>query len=56
MTDLANTRDAIIATRVPRKLADQIDALAQREMISRSDFVRRELLLAARAADREPAA
>jgi hypothetical protein len=54
MTELANTRDAYITVRVPRRLVDQLDRLAERELISRSDFVRRELLLAARAADREP--
>src|SRR6266542_4436587 len=50
----ANSRDAFITVRVPRRLVDQLDRLAERELISRSDFVRRELLLAARAADREP--
>jgi metal-responsive CopG/Arc/MetJ family transcriptional regulator len=53
MTELANSRDAFITVRVPRRLVDQLDHLAERELISRSDFVRRELLLAARAADRE---
>jgi GAF domain len=49
-----SSRDAYITVRVPRRLVDQLDRLAQRELISRSDYVRRELLLAARAADREP--
>ncbi len=41
MTELANNRDAYITVRVPRRLVDQLDRLAQRELISRSDFVRR---------------
>jgi metal-responsive CopG/Arc/MetJ family transcriptional regulator len=54
MTELANTRDGFITVRAPQYLIDQLDRLAERELISRSDFVRRELLLAVRAADREP--
>jgi len=54
MTDLANARGAFIGVRVPQKVVDQLDRLAERELISRSDFVRRELYLICRAADREP--
>jgi metal-responsive CopG/Arc/MetJ family transcriptional regulator len=55
MTELADTRDGYITVRAPQRLIDQLDRLAEHELISRSDFVRRELLLAVRAADREPA-
>jgi metal-responsive CopG/Arc/MetJ family transcriptional regulator len=54
MTEIADTRGINLTVRLPRRLIDQLDALAERELISRSDFVRRELLLATRAADREP--
>lgn len=54
MSELADSRDGYISVRVPRRLIDQIDRLAERELISRADYVRRELLMVARAADREP--
>jgi hypothetical protein len=56
MPQLADSRHAMLAVRVPQRLIDQLDRLAERELISRSDYVRRELYLAARAADRETTA
>jgi metal-responsive CopG/Arc/MetJ family transcriptional regulator len=53
MVELADTRDAYLTVRLPRRLIDQLDRLAERELISRSDYVRRNLLLAAREADFE---
>jgi hypothetical protein len=43
----------LIQVALPADLVETIDALAKREMISRTAFIRRELLLAARASGRD---